>query len=305
MRIGFLGLGAMGSGMVARLAGNGYQVAVYNRTAGKVAPLADRGVRVANTPAEAAHDADLLLVSLATAEVVEAMLFGGTADSGALLATKPGAIVADMSTVSPAAAQAQAERIAAAGRRALDACVIGNAHHAHEGELRFMIGGSEQDLERIRPVLEVLGKQTVHLGGPGMGATAKVAMNLLMGVQLQALSEAVLFGERAGLDRQQLIDLIAASGYCSPMLRFKSGVMAARGFDRADFKLALMRKDLHLALSDADRLGVPMPSVAASFEVLTACVNAGLGDLDCAAVLVEMERRAGTAPVEDATTLAS
>ena len=302
MRIGFLGLGAMGSGMVARLADNGFEVAVYNRTAGKVAPLAERGVRAAASPADAARDADLLLVSLATADVVSGMLFG---DGAALAATKPDAIVADMSTVSPAAAREQAERIAATGRRALDACVLGNVHHAREGELRFMIGGSASDVEQLRPVLEILGKQTVHLGGAGMGATAKVAMNLLMGVQLQALSEAVLFGEQAGLDRDQLIEMIAASGYCSPMLRFKSRVMADRTFERADFKLALMRKDLQLALADGQRLGVPMPSVTASFEVLTAAVNAGLADLDCAAVLVEMERRAGVTPTDEATDLAS
>jgi 3-hydroxyisobutyrate dehydrogenase len=302
MRIGFLGLGAMGSGMVARLADHGYAVAVYNRTADKVAPLTERGVRAATSPADAARDADLLLVSLATADVVAGMLFG---DGAALAATAPDAIVADMSTVSPAAAREQAERIAATGRRALDACVLGNAHHARDGELRFMIGGSAQDVERIRPVLEVLGKQTVHLGDAGMGATAKVAMNLLMGVQLQAMSEAVLFGERAGLDRNQLIDMIAASGYCSPMLRFKSRVMAERAFERADFKLGLMRKDLQLALTDAQRLGVPMPSVTASFEVLTAAANAGLGELDCAAVLTEMERRAGITADEAVVDLAS
>jgi 3-hydroxyisobutyrate dehydrogenase len=293
MRIGFLGLGAMGSGMVTRLADSGLDVAVYNRSAGKLAALAGRGVRVASSPADAACDADLLLISLSTAEVVSSMLFDAP---GALAAAKPAAIVADMSTVSPAAARAQAERIAETGRRGLDACVIGNAHHAREGELRFMIGGSARDIERILPVLDVLGKQTVHVGESGMGATAKVAMNLLMGVQLQALSEAVLFGEQAGLDRDQLIDMIAASGYCSPMLRFKSGVMTSRAFDRADFRLALMRKDLHLALSDAHRLRVPMPTVAASFEVLTGALNAGLGELDCAAVLIEMERRAGIAP---------
>jgi 3-hydroxyisobutyrate dehydrogenase len=126
-----------------------------------------------------------------------------------------------------------------------------------------------------------------------MGATAKVTMNLLMGVQLQVLAEAVVFGERAGLPREQLIEMIAVSGFSSPMMRFKAGVMSRRAFDRADFKLSLMRKDLLLALAAGQRTGVPMPATTASYEVLTMAVNAGLGDQDCAAVLTEVEHLAG------------
>jgi 3-hydroxyisobutyrate dehydrogenase len=112
-------------------------------------------------------------------------------------------------------------------------------------------------------------------------------------VQLQALAEAIVFGERAGLPREQLIGMITASGFSSPVMRFKGGVMSRRAFERADFRLSLMRKDLLLALTDAQRLGVPMPATAASYDVLTGAVNAGLGDLDCAAVLTQAERLAG------------
>jgi len=293
LRIGFLGLGAMGSAMACRLVDAGHHVSVYNRTTAKADEVAARGATVSADPAGAARDADVLMLSLATADVVDELLFA----AGALAATAPGAVVADMTTVSAGDARAFAARVAESGRRALDACVLGNARHAADGELRFMIGGDEADVTALRPALDVLGKEVVHLGGHGMGATAKVAMNLLMGVQLQAVAEAVILGERAGLPRQQLISMIAASGYSSPMLRFKSGVMARRAFDRADFRLALMRKDLMLALGEAQRLGVPMPATAASFDVLTSATNAGLGDLDCAAVLVEVERMAGvTAP---------
>ncbi len=291
-RIGFLGLGAMGSGMAGRLAAGGFAVSVHNRTRAKAEALAGPGITVAMTPADAARDVDVLLVSLATADVVEELLFGA---DGALAAATPGTIIADMSTVSPDTARAFAERIAAAGHRALDACVLGNAQHAKDGELRFMIGGDAADAAELRPVFDVLAKEVVHLGEHGKGATAKVAMNLLMGVQMQALAEAIVFGERAGLDRTQLIGMIAASGYSSPVMKFKAGVMSRRAFDRADFKLSLMRKDLLLALGDAQRLGVPMPATTASYEVLTAAVNAGLGELDCAAILTEVERQAGTA----------
>jgi 3-hydroxyisobutyrate dehydrogenase len=291
-RIGFLGLGAMGSGMASRLAAGGFTVSVYNRTVAKAEALAGPGITVAATPADAARDVDVLLVSLATAEVVEEFLFGA---GGALEAATPGTIIADMSTVSPDTARAFAERITAAGHRALDSCVLGNAQHAKDGELRFMIGGDATDVAELRPVFDALAKEVVHLGDHGKGATAKVAMNLLMGVQMQALAEAIVFGERAGLNRKQLIGMIATSGYSSPVMKFKSGVMARRDFDHADFKLSLMRKDLLLALGDAQRFGVPMPATTASYDVLTAAVNAGLGDQDCAAILTEVERQAGTA----------
>ncbi|HEX4703183.1 MAG TPA: NAD(P)-dependent oxidoreductase [Pseudonocardiaceae bacterium] len=289
-RIGFLGLGSMGAGMAVRLADAGFAVSVYNRTAARAKPLAERGIQVADDPARAAAGADTLVLSLATQDAVDEVLFGR---DGALAAADGGALIANTSTVSPDDARSTAARIVSAGHRALDACVIGNAQHARDGELRFMIGGDEADVTALRPVLDVLGKQIVHVGDHGMGATAKVAMNLLMGVQLQALAEAVVFGERAGLSRQQLIGMISASGYSSPMMRFKGGVMARREFERADFRLTLMRKDLLLALAEAERLGVPMPATSASCDVLTSAIDAGLGELDCAAVIAQVERMAG------------
>jgi 3-hydroxyisobutyrate dehydrogenase len=289
-RIGFLGLGAMGSGMAGRLAGAGFEVSVYNRTAAKAKPLIALGVRVVDTPALAAKDVDALMLCLATEAAIDEVLFG---PAGALASAGPDTLVADTSTVSPDAARAIAARIAAAGHRALDACMIGNAQHAKDGELRFMIGGDAVDLQRLHPVLDALAKEVLWVGDHGMGATAKVAMNLLMGVQLQALAEAVVLGERAGLSRQQLLAMISASGYSSPVMRFKGGVMGRRAFGRADFRLALMRKDMLLALVEGQRLGVPMPATTASYQVLTSATNAGLGDLDCAAVLVEVERMAG------------
>lgn len=291
-RIGLLGLGAMGSGMAARLAEAGFEVHAYNRTSAKAQALAEHGVRVAASPAAAARGADALLLSLATGDAVASVLFG---PEGALAAASPGVLIADTSTVSPDAARETAARIISAGHRPLDACVIGNPRHARSGELRFMIGGDEADLAALRPVLDALAKDVVHVGGHGMGATAKVAMNLLMGVQLQALAEAVVLGERAGLAREQLIDLITASGYSSPVMRFKGGVMARRAFGKADFRLSLMRKDMALALAIAERAGLSMPVTSASHDVLTQAADGGLGDLDCAAVLVQMERMAGGA----------
>ncbi len=239
----------------------------------------------------------MLLVSVAGDQAVRTVLSG---PDGALAAAPPSTVVADLSTVAPPEARELAGVVAEAGHRPLDARVLGNVEHAREGGLRFLIGGDASDLAALRPVLDVLAKDVVHLGGHGTGAAAKVALNLLMGVQLQALSEAVVLGRRAGLCAEQLLDMIAASGYASPMMRFKSGVMARRAFGRADFRLALMRKDLRLALADAQRLEVALPATEAAYEVLTAADDEGLGDLDCAGVLLENERRAGLAVSDEA-----
>ncbi|MPZ81098.1 MAG: NAD-binding protein [Actinophytocola sp.] len=285
-KIAFIGLGAMGGGMVSRLLASGANVTVYNRTRSRGEVLAEEGAVLADTPAAAASGADVVFLSLATSEVVESLLFGV---DGAVDGLPEGAIVADMSTVAPEFATSLQARLASSGHRGLDACVLGNAQHAKDGELRFMVGGEAEDVEALSPVLEPLAKEIVHLGPGGMGATAKLALNLLMGVQMQALVEAIVFGERAGLDRKALIKLIAAGGYSSPMMKFKAGVMARRAFEKPDFRLKLMRKDLGLVLTETQRLGVPMPTTAASHDWLTAAMNRGLGEHDVASLLAYTE----------------
>jgi 3-hydroxyisobutyrate dehydrogenase len=289
-KIAFIGLGAMGGGMVSRLLASGANVTVYNRTRSRGEALAAEGAALATTPAAAAQGAEVVFLSLATSEVVEELLFG---EHGVVEGLPEGAVVADMSTVAPDFAVASQARLAATGHRGLDACVLGNAQHAKDGELRFMIGGTAEDVAALEPVIEPLAKEVVHLGPGGRGATAKLALNLLMGVQMQALVEAIAFGERAGLDRGALIKLIAAGGYSSPMMKFKAGVMARRAFEKADFRLKLMRKDLGLVLAETQRLGVPMPTTATSYDWLTAAQNRGLGEHDVAALLAFMETVSG------------
>jgi len=289
-KIAFIGLGAMGGGMASRLLASGASVTVYNRTRSRGEALEAEGAVLADTPAAAAQGAEVVFLSLATSEVVEALLFG---QDGAVSGLPEGAIVADMSTVAPDFAVSLQARLAETGHRGLDACVLGNAQHAKDGELRFMIGGDAEDVAAIEPVLAPMSKEIVHLGPGGKGATAKLALNLLMGVQMQALTEAIVFGERAGLDRGVLIKLIAAGGYSSPMMKFKAGVMARRAFEKPDFRLKLMRKDLGLVLAETQRLGVPMPTTATSYDWLTAATNAGLGDHDVAALLAFMETVSG------------
>lgn len=289
-KIAFIGLGSMGGGMASRLLDNGAHVTVYNRTRAKGEELAQKGAALADTPAEAAAGADVVFLSLATSEVVETLLFGA---DGVVETLPKGAVVADMSTVAPDFAVGLHNRLAQTGHRGLDACVLGNAQHAKDGELRFMIGGAEEDVETVRPVIAHLAKEVVHLGPSGKGATAKLALNLLMGVEMQALAEAIVFGEKAGLDRGTLIRLIAASGYSAPVMKFKAGVIARRAFENPDFRLKLMRKDLGLVLAETSRLGVPMPATAASHDWLTNAKNQGLGEHDCAAIISILEQASG------------
>jgi 3-hydroxyisobutyrate dehydrogenase len=289
-KIAFIGLGAMGGGMAARLLESGAHVTVYNRTRAKGAELVGKGAVLADSPGEAAAGAEVVFLSLATSEVVETLLFG---TDGVVETLPKGAIVADMSTVAPDFAVGLRDRLNETGHRGLDACVLGNAQHAKDGELRFMIGGAAEDVETIRPVIAHLAKEIVHLGESGKGATAKLALNLLMGVEMQALAEAVVFGEKAGLDRGTLIRLIAASGYSAPVMKFKAGVMARRAFENPDFRLKLMRKDLGLVLTETQRLGVPMPATAASHDWLTNAKNQGLGEHDCASIIAILEQASG------------
>ncbi len=291
MTVGFVGLGAMGGAMATRLLDAGESLTVYNRTVERCAPAAERGASVATSPAEAAADAEVVFVCVSTGEVAETLLFG---DAGVVVGLPSGGIVVDMSTVAPAQARQAAARMGAVGLHALDACVVGSPRHAASGELRFLIGGEAETIGWAEPVVRHLAANVTHVGGSGMGTTAKLALQLVKGAQIQSLAEAIVFGERAGLDRQVLIDLITGSGFSSPVMKVRGGVMARRSFgEHPNFRLDLMRKDLGLVLAECQRMGVPAPVTSASHESLTGAVNRGLGKLDCAAVLAFLEDLAG------------
>jgi 3-hydroxyisobutyrate dehydrogenase len=164
---------------------------------------------------------------------------------------------------------------------------------ARSGELRVMVGGDETDYRAVEEVLDKLGKQLTYLGPSGMGATMKLVVNMLMGVQMPALAEAVVFGERAGLPRKAILDMINGSGYSSPVMNLRCPMMEERRFENALFKLSLMRKDMMLLLTESQELNVPMPVSEAAHASLTAAKAQGLGDLDVAAIVAFQERFSG------------
>ncbi|MEU2402043.1 NAD(P)-dependent oxidoreductase [Streptomyces pseudogriseolus] len=279
--LAFIGLGNMGGGMARRLLDTGHRLTVHNRTASKAAPLAAAGARLADAPERAAAGHQLVLLSLADEKAVEEVLFGRVAP-----VLRPGTVVVDTSTVSPGYAREAAERLAAQGLRRVEACVVGNPLQARKGELRVYVAGNPADLYEARPVLEAIGSDVVHVGAPGTAASLKLILNLLLGAQVASLSEAVAFGTAAGLDREQLINVVSASGFSSMVMRFRADLMLKQSYEPAFFRSALMEKDIRLAVEAAAGAGTAMPVLDLVRERFAAVVAAGDGDKD-ASVLVE------------------
>ena len=263
---------------------------VYNRTRSKCAEPQKLGAGVADSPRDLAKDADVVMLSLADQNAVSSVLFD---DDGVFAALKKGACIVDMSTVPPAFPKQLEAKAADAGFVTLDARVLGNPDHARQGELRIMVGGDEAVYQKFAGILETIGKEVTYLGGHGLGATMKLVLNMLMGSQMPALAEAIVYGERAGLPRGKILEAIAKSGYSSPVMKFRCGLMGRRAFDQVAFKLSLMRKDMMLVLEECQKLDVPIPVSETAYSMLTAAKQRGLGDLDVSAILAFMEEISG------------
>ena len=280
-RVGCVGLGSMGAGMAARAIEAGYDVVVWNRTPSRAQALVEAGARLVATPRDAAIGVDVVLISVADADALAAVLEG----PDGILAEVVDADIVNTSTVSPETVRELEAAVSGVGVGMLDAGILGNAAHAAAGQLRIYVGGEPQTLERCRPLLEVLGKEVVHLGAAGAGMELKLALNLVMGLEMQALAEAVAFGVARGLPRQVVLDAIAGSGFSSPVMSFKSRRMAAGSYDAPDFRLRLMAKDLGIVADGAEQRGLALPMTASARDEHVRAVEDGLGDLDCAAIV--------------------
>jgi 3-hydroxyisobutyrate dehydrogenase len=284
-RLAFVGLGNMGGGMAARLLAQGFALTVHNRTAEKAAPLAAAGAVVADSPEEAVAGVTTVLISLADEHAVEEVLFGRIVP-----ALAPGSLVVDTSTVSPGYAVEAARRLAEAGLRRVEACVVGNPLQAREGQLRVYVSGSEADVAEVRPILDAIGSKVIPMGPFGTATTVKLIFNLLLGAQVASLAEAVGYGVTAGLDRDQLLQAVAASGFSSVVMRFRAELMRAGRYQPAFFRSVLMEKDLRLAVAAARDNGVDLPVLESVRAAFASVVEAGDGDLD-AAVVIEHTKR--------------
>ncbi|WP_084701157.1 NAD(P)-dependent oxidoreductase [Streptacidiphilus anmyonensis] len=279
-RLAFVGLGNMGGGMAARLLAQGFELTVHNRTPEKAAPLAAGGAVVADSPEAAVAGVGTVLISLADEHAVEEVLFGRIVP-----ALAPGSVVVDTSTVSPGYAVEAAGRLAEAGLRRVEACVVGNPLQAREGQLRVYVSGPEADVAEVRPILDAIGSEVVPTGPFGTATTVKLIFNLLLGAQVASLAEAVGYGVTAGLDRDQLLQAVAASGFSSVVMRFRAELMRAGRYQPAFFRSVLMEKDLRLAVAAARDNGVDLPVLESVRAAFASVVAAGDGDKDAAVVI--------------------
>lgn len=286
--ISLLGCGLMGTPMATRLLNHGYTLAAWNRTRSKADALAAKGARVADTPAQAVVDADIVITMLEHGGVVEDVLFN-PALPGASLGLKAGALVIDMSSILPEQAQAHGPRLAAQGVAYLDAPVSGGTVGAEAGTLAIMAGGAEADFERARPVLEVLGRP-VHVGPTGSGQLTKLANQMIVGITIGAVAEALLLAQRGGADPAKVRQALRGGFAESRILevhgqRMVDGDFAKRG------SLAIQLKDLRNALHTASGLSFDAPITAHLTDLYAQAADHGFGDLDQSGLFKELERR--------------
>jgi len=287
MKVAFFGLGRMGAAMAQNLADAGLLHAVWNRSDGKAAAFAEAGVRVAASPADGARDADAVILMLADGAAAQAVA------ADALTVLEPGSVVVDMGTSGPIADRAIAAACAARGVGFVDAPVSGSIALARAATLTLFVGGSPEDVERVRPALVALSRAQHHLGEVGTGATTKLAVNSMIAVTNESISELLVLCERAGLERAAAYAALADSALASPFVHYKQAAFLDPDNEPVGFTPSLMLKDLALAGALASELGVELPAADAARAVLERTIAAGHGDDDL--VRVADTLRQGTA----------
>ena len=289
-KIGFIGLGLMGQPMSMNLVKAGYPLTVWNRTASRADDLVAAGAKLARSPKEVAATSDVLITIVSDPPALESVLWGTDGkDSGALAGLKPGSTYIDSSTVSPVLARKIAAVCAERKVRFLDAPVTGGDWGAKKGELVFMVGGDAETLKTAEPVLGVLGKRWFLLGPNGAGQTIKLAMNMILALQVDALAEALALVTGAGLKGDGLVEVMQSSMARSGVLDVKAPNLL-KGEYRPSFPLRLMHKDLSLALDLANQIGVALPATAAARETYNYVKGHAKEDLDYSAVMKFWQR---------------
>jgi 3-hydroxyisobutyrate dehydrogenase-like beta-hydroxyacid dehydrogenase len=278
--VGFIGLGLMGRPMALNLLKAGYAVTVWNRTRARADDVVAAGAKLAATPRETAAGADVLFTIVSDPPAVEAVLWGA---DGALAGLRKGSVLVDSSTVSPDLARRTAAACAELGVEYLDAPVTGGTWGAEKGELVFMVGGTAATLARVEPLIGVMGKRWFLLGPNGAGQTVKLAMNLILALEVEAFAEALAIVQAAGLAGERLVEVMQSSMGRAPVLDVKAPVMLSGDY-KASFPLRLMYKDVALAMDLAGELKLNLPAGAAARETYGAVRRESKDDPDYAAV---------------------
>ena len=280
MKIGFIGLGIMGSRMAENLQKHGYPLVVFNRTRAKAQPLLDKGACFAESPAKLAEQVDVLFTMLAHPDAVEQAALGR---NGFLHHLKPNSLWVDCSSVNPSFSKKMAAKAARREVHFLDAPVTGSAPVAVEAKLVFWVGGDAVDVERVRPLLLCMGNKIVHTGGHGMGTSMKMVINLLLGNAMAAFAEALVLGEGLGLSRKMLFDSLLGTPAVAPFLASKREKIE-KGDYAAEFPLRWMQKDMHLATVSGYESGVGMPLTNVAKEIYQLAMRGGHDTEDFSAI---------------------
>jgi 3-hydroxyisobutyrate dehydrogenase/glyoxylate/succinic semialdehyde reductase len=280
MKIGFIGLGIMGSRMAANLQKQGHSLVVFNRTRAKAEPLLGPCGTFSDSRAKLAEQVDVLFTMLAHPEAVEQAALGA---NGFLDHLKPNALWIDCSSVNPSFSKRMAAEAARREVHFVDAPVTGSAPTAAEAKLVFWVGADPDDLERIRPLLLCMGNKIVHVGGPGMGTSMKMVVNLLLGNAMAAFAEGIALGEGLGISREVLFDSLLGMPAVAPFIAAKREKIESGNYE-PEFPLRWMQKDMHLASVSAYESGVAIPVTNVTKEIYRLAIRGGRGTEDFSAI---------------------
>jgi 3-hydroxyisobutyrate dehydrogenase len=286
-KLGFIGIGSMGRLIARRLLESGYNLTAYNRDRAKAEALVGHGAIVAKSITELASNTDVILSCLANDEAVRTVYAG---PEGAFANVRPGSVVIEMSTVNPETSRELYKLGAARAVSVLDVPISGSTAAAEQGTLTLFGGGDEKIFDNAEPIFRAVARQYFYLGPSGSGTTMKLVANTLLGVGMQAIAEAVVLGEKAGLDRDRLFDVLSHTAVIAPAHAGKLA-KAARNDYAPQFAIRLMNKDFRLILEAAARMQVPLPVTAAAFQI-NAIEAASNNEEDFSAVIRGMENLA-------------
>lgn len=288
-RVGFIGLGIMGSGMAKNLLRAGFSVRVWNRTASRMEPLVEAGADAGESPADVAANCDIVVTCVSDTPDVEAVVLG---DGGILHGAQPGSLVIDCSTISPQVTRRIAGELREKGVYMLDAPISGGSEGAAKGTLSIMVGGEQDQFERAVPILQAMGKTITHVGPNGAGQTVKLVNQVLVVGNALAMCEALMFAQAGGLDLHKMFDAVSQGAGGSWFFTNRAPQVMARDFSPG-FTIALQQKDVRLVLEAADEMGVPLLGTNIVFNLYRTLEAMGLQEEGNHALIKALEHLAG------------
>jgi len=287
--ISYLGLGTMGSGMATNLLKAGYGLTVWDRSSEKCEPFARKGARLANTPADAVRDVDLVMYSLSNDQAIDEVVFGS---NGILSGINKGQIAIDISTVLPATSLREQQAYAERGVDFLDAPVFGSKQESADAKLWIMAAGNKAIFEKVKPVLTKLGQTVHYFGKNGNAAAMKLVGNLIVALEMEALAEGLVLAQKAGLDLNTVMEVVKVADFRSPLLVSNGQNILKRNFSPS-FALKLMLKDAGLIEKFAESLQSPVPALRVAEKNLESAVGLGFGQENASALIKALEKEAG------------